>query len=92
MCELNKIHDAYYVYKNGDHIYTYRKHNRGIWGYGKSWCLTANYGSKPEVVASFVVKDDGHGVYREDYGARLWTDEEALKEANRLINKIENCM
>lgn len=90
MVKLQKIHDKRYCYydKPTKTLYTLKYGDRGVYGRGKSWYLKMKIGeSKDDCIATFTVKTDCNYCEKEDYGGRLWTDDEAFREATRIIEK-----
>lgn len=88
--QLFKVGDAIcsaYAHDRGM-TFLFKYGDRGIYGMGRAWYLSVLMNGSKELVATFSVKDDGHKTYLEDYLSRLWTDDEALDEANRIIRNM----
>jgi hypothetical protein len=61
----------------------------GIYGSGRALILRGKILGEPEVITEFWTQDDKHGTYKkESCNSRLWTDDSAEKEANRIINDL----
>ena len=71
-------------------LFTMKYGDRGVYGSGKAWYLSVTYGSEKQTIATFCVRDDGHRVFIEDYGARLWREDEALKSADDMVDRMLN--
>ncbi len=88
--KLVKVSDRKYVGASNDKSirFTLSYQDRGVYGWGKAWNLSAIYGNElKEFVAEFCVKDDGHGVYKECEQHKIWT---SIKEIEKCAEDIAN--
>lgn len=87
---LQKISDTLYHYKDkesGMH-FTLTRGQRGVYGIGTAWYLDSRVDGTNVSVATFCIKDDNRQCYLQDHGGKLWTTEEAVTEADKLIRKM----
>lgn len=90
---LKYVSNEFYSYFDSKKqmFFTLKKGDRGIYGKGTAWFLKVIYVGAERNIATFSIKDDGHGSYRSDYGARIWTTEAVFKEADEMVaNILEN--
>lgn len=69
-------------------LFTLSYGDRGVYGSGKAWYLSVTYDGAKQTIATFSTKDDGHKTYKEDYLGRLWSDDEVLMEAEKMVWKM----
>ena len=87
---LKYVSNEFYSYFDSKKqmFFTLKKDERGIYGKGNAWYLKVIYGGAERLIATFSIKDDGHGSYRSDYGGRIWTTQEVFKEADAMVSNI----
>ena len=88
--QLVKISDRKYVGASKDRSvrFTLSYQDRGVYGRGKTWNLSAIYGNDnplKEFVAEFCVKDDWNGVYKECEQSKIWTNMAEIQRAAETI-------
>lgn len=90
---LHKIHDGFYSYVNraSGMLFTMKRDEAGIYGNGRCWYFHFVHNFQKHHVGNFVVSDDGHGLFKKCIGAKLWTDEAALREGDAMIGRILEC-
>lgn len=87
---LQKISDTLYHYKDkesGMH-FTLTRGERGVYGIGTAWYLVSRVEGTNVSVATFCIKDDNRQCYLQDHGGKLWTTEDAVIEADKMIRKM----
>ena len=87
---LNKVNDTFYNYFDNARcmLFTLKKQEIGVWGAGKSWCLSVTFAGVKQCIASFVTQDDGHLCYLEGCEKRLWQDDAAIHAANKMVENF----
>lgn len=87
---LKYVSNEFYSYFDSKKqmFFTLKKGDRGIYGKGTAWFLKVIYGGAERNIATFSIKDDGHGSYRSDYGSRIWTTQAVFKEADEMVGNI----
>ena len=87
---LTKVNERFYSYfdNNTKMLFTLSHGDRGVYGSGKALYLTVTYDGAKQTIATFSTKDDGHKTYREDYMGKLWSDDDALAEADEMVCKM----
>lgn len=87
---LTKVNARFYSYfdKDTKMLFTLSLGDRGVYGSGKAWYLTVTYDGAKQTIATFSIKDDGHKTYKEDYMGKLWNDNDAIAEANKMVCKM----
>lgn len=86
--KLTKVSDKKYVgsSKDGSIKFTLSYQDLGVYGWGKTWNLSAIYGNtEKDFVAEFCVKDDGHKVYMECEQHKIWDNMADIKQAAEKI-------
>lgn len=76
-----------YLHKPTGMLFTLREGGRGVYGSGRAWFLKLAYHGN-QTLATFCTKDDGHKCYLSDHGSRLYSIEEALNEADRVVGTM----
>lgn len=81
--------ECYSYFDSGKQMFfTLNRGERGIYGKGRALYLKVIFGGADRRIATFSTEDDGNGSYRSDYGARIWTTQAALKEADAMVGNI----
>ena len=87
---LNRINNRYYNYidKDTGFIFNFKAGDIGVCSCGKCWRLALVANGVETVIACYTTAADGHNCYRNTTEAKLWTNEDALFEANRTIKRL----
>lgn len=90
MSKFQKINDSFYILNTNiaGVCYVLEFGTRGIYSQGKAWRLYQIGNGGKTLVACFTVCDDGNKCYEIDYGSRLWTFDELIKEATKMVNAL----
>lgn len=84
---LKKISDMCYTYMRSNTTFTLRRGSVGILGWGECWRLVMT-NTTETMLACFVTRDDGHNVFKECHGQKLWTENEAVAAADKMIAEV----
>lgn len=84
---LEKINTMCYAYVHEKATFTLEHRLIGACSKGECWCLIMT-GVTRITLACFVVRDDGNNVFEECYEKRLWTEDEIVTAANKIITDI----
>ena len=76
-----------YSYIHPKATFTLKNGPIGVLCYGECWRLVMT-GVTDITLACFVTHDDGHGAVKESHEQRLWTEEEAVAIANKMIAEV----
>jgi hypothetical protein len=87
---LKKINERFYSYFHTETgmLFTLKYGDRGVFGFGKAWYLTVIYAGEKQTIATFTIKDDNHGCYRDDYLGKLWTFDKVLPLARQMVRDM----
>lgn len=87
---LTKVNERFYSYfdKDTKMLFTLSIGARGVYSVGKAWYLCVTYDGAKQTIATFSTKDDGHKTYKEDYMGKLWSDNDALAEADEMVCRM----
>ena len=90
---LHKIHDGFYSYFNraSNMLFTIKRDEAGVLCRGRCWYFHVTYNGQKHHIGNFVLVNDRAGLVKEGIGAKLWTDEAALREADIMIGRILEC-
>ena len=69
-------------------LFTLKYGERGIYGNGKAWYLSVAYAGEKQTIATFSVRDDGYGSFKDDYMGRLWDSGSVIREADQMVSKM----
>jgi len=87
--EINEESFCSYLDRDTGILFTLNKGGRGVYSNGKAWYLKANYKGVEYSIATFSIKDDGHGSFKGDYKGKLWTNmSEIVDESEKMIKKM----
>lgn len=87
---LKKINDKLYIYINKENnvIFTLERQRIGVYSNGRCHTLVMHMNGSDIIIATFVTSDDGHQCYNNYCESRLWTEDEIIPEADRMIKAI----
>lgn len=84
---LKKISDMCYSYIHPKATFTLQHGSVGMLGWGECWRLVMT-NTTETMLACFVTHDDGHNVFKECHGQKLWTESEAVTAADKMIAEV----
>ena len=89
--KLKKVNDILYQYsdeKRGLHFYL-NYGSRGVLSRGNAWFFNLIDNGCRIHIATFTTISDGNRCEKEDYERRIWTLDEILPVAEKLINRFQ---
>lgn len=85
---LKQINNRFYKYfdKNANMLFTFEKGGIGVCSIGECWRLRLTFSNQQTLVACFVTYDDHHNATKQySLHGRIWSEREALSEANKMV-------